>query len=164
MDMRHDQYHALLAAYDDPVFAGQPNGFDHQEAENAFIRFATGVLQEFEEATFETGGKIQDASFHGQVILAPFLIQGCHVYVGGDPLYMRASNFGGFITAYHIHCHGPLFEMSTPQQPDLSHIASLVGRWQYTYIPVDVLNEPYTGENPGVDGIRTWFHRYFDYI
>ncbi len=97
MDMTHEQYLALLTDYDDPVLAEYPNGFDREEAKREFTRFAASVLVEFEEAAIKMGMRIQDTSFHGQIILAHFLLQGCDVNVSGDPLYIRVRTSAGLL-------------------------------------------------------------------
>jgi hypothetical protein len=34
----------------------------------------------------------------------------------------------------------------------------------YVYMPATILEQPYTGNNPGVTGIPNWWIRYFDWV
>jgi hypothetical protein len=43
-------------------------------------------------------------------------------------------------------------------------IVELLEKHNYIYVPSSVLDQPYTGKNPGVDGIENWWIRYFDWL
>ena len=82
---------------------------------------------------------IQDASFHSQVLL--------------DGGYLRFSNFGDMVVTTDD-------ESIAPSALDI--IKDLALKHGYVIVPHDLLEEDYTGKNPGVTSIRDWWIRYFD--
>ena len=46
----------------------------------------------------------------------------------------------------------------------LRFITNLLAAHGYVCVPHDLLEEDYTGEHPGVTGIRDWWIRYFDWV
>lgn len=140
-------YLELLRRYDHPTHWEHPPGFDYRQAEVRFARFvedlsaASGVAPRV-----ETGVHIQDASFHSQAFLP---------LADGRFALIRFSNFGDMVT---VGDDEPIPE------PTMHVIRELFSRHGYVYVPAVVLAEPYTGSNPGVTGIDTWWIRYFDWV
>lgn len=176
--MEQDALRSLLERLDDPVFAEYPGGWTQWNQRAAEVRFLTLVKalearlgcsslpesfsgtperERVREQTllYETGEHIQDASFHGQILLPRSLLT--------EParrmdyhLRLRTSNFGQLVTVYDDDM------LARPQV--LSTMLIVLEEQGYLYVPTAVLIEPYTGKNPGVVGFRTWGRRYFDWI
>ncbi len=174
-----DALRALLAHLDDPANAQFPGGWEQwneMAAEARFLalvkaleaRLGCPALPEPDPADaeayrrlwqttllYEAGRAIQDASFHGQILLPRLLL----TETGRSLNYvirLRVSNFGHLATAY---------DDDTMVQPAaLAAIRQALEEQGYIYMPTDLLAEPYTGKNPGVSGFRTWGLRYFDWI
>ena len=140
-------YIDLLRRYDDPVRWEYPENFDHAQAVLRFRRFAEELASRWDKPIeTETESWIQDASFHSQLV----------VPVGdGESVLIRFSNFGDMAS----------FSEETEMPGDLRRtLLGLFEQHGYTYVPYDVLTEPYSGSNPGVTGIRDWWIRYFDWV
>ena len=140
--MNEQQALDLFRKNDDPVHSVYPPGFDHGAARSRFQRFAaaldsaTGVSH----AT-ETGSYIQDASFHSQIDLGSG--------------WLRFSNFGDLVAITPDH---------EVDAETLDCVRRLCRERRYVFVPTELTELPYTGENPGVTGIRDWWIRYFDWI
>ncbi len=140
-------YQELLRRHDHPTRWEYPPDCDHRQAADRFARFlndldtALGAAQRS-----ETGSHIQDASFHSQIYLS--LPEGRFALI-------RFSNFGDMVT---VSEDDPVPE----QMWQLLH--QLFTQHGYVYVPAAVLGTPYTGTNPGVTGIDTWWIRYFDWV
>lgn len=180
-EMDYHALRALVKRLDDPINVEYPGGWaqwNQKEAEAHFLLLVKTLASRLDclisdrepshiprdpnydrlrERTlfYETGIGIQDASFHGQILLPHSLLT--EDAVKEDSLIrLRISNFGQLAT---------LYDEDTLVRPDvLSTIVSVLEEQGYTYIPTIVLNEPYSGKNPGVSGFRTWGMRYFDWI
>jgi hypothetical protein len=140
-------YLELLRRHDHPTHWEHPPGFDYRAATERFARFVDELSAELGAAPrVETGVHIQDASFHGQVFLPP---------PGGRQALIRFSNFGDMATVSD--------DESVPEAT-LAAVLGLLGKHGYVYVPGAVLAQPYTGSNPGVTGIDTWWIRYFDWV
>jgi hypothetical protein len=94
----------------------------------------------------ETGSHIQDASFHSHV---------CLPVGNGHFALIRFSNFGDLVT---------VSDDELVPEMTMRVVRGLISRHGYIYVPATVLAEPYTGTNPGVTGIRSWWIRYFDWV
>ena len=147
-----NHYLRILQAHDDPVRWGTPPGFDGRAAEEHFLAFAHELERTLAvSCTIET--RIQDASFLGQIRLQePLLSQAARPDVG---YVLRISNWGQMATVSNE---------AVLKSTVLDDIKTLLPRFGYVYIPPSVLKLPYTGHNPGVTGIRTWWIRYFDWV
>jgi hypothetical protein len=170
---------AELERVDDPVYAEYPGGWadwNQAEAEAQFrrlvetlaARLGCPVRERFpalndpdyarvRERTlcYETGIFIQDASFHGQ-ILVPRVFMTPEALQEDYSTCLRTSNFGHLAT---------LYDDDTDVQPAAREtIVRVVEELGYTYVPTRVLNRPYTGQNRGLDGFATWGARYFEWI
>jgi len=142
---------ALLEDLDDPVRAEAPPRWDRRAAETTFVALAQTLEQRLGyRCAYETGAFIQDASFHGQLRLPRELLTDEYI------VQLRASNFGNLATIYD--------DDTVVKQGARATIVSTLAEFGYIYIPIDVLNIPYTGRNPGVSGFRTWGERFFDWI
>jgi hypothetical protein len=179
--MENDAIRALLERLDDPVYAVYPGGgvqWNRKDAETRFMLLVKTLGAQLDCPTsdrepshaprdphyvrlrertlfYQTGWSIQDASFHGQILLPYSLLieSACRE---GYSIRLRTSNFGHLATAY---------DEDAMVRPDaLSLIISVLEKQGYTYVPTVVLKEPYSGKNPGLDGFRTWGMRYFDWI
>ena len=149
MSERDDLLRTLVSA-DDPVYADWPRGregYDRRESEERFERFAANVVELLGGGCrIETGALIQDASFVGQVILR-----------GGEEVTaIRVSHFGPFVAV--------LDDEGVLDSEVLVQVQAVAAAHGYTWIPSQMLEEPYTGDNPGVTGFSTWRHRFFDWI
>jgi hypothetical protein len=179
--MAYEALRALLERLDDPVYANYPGGWsqwDQQDAEAHFMLLVKTLAAQLDCPTsdrepsqfprdphydrlrertlfYETGMDIQDASFHGQILL-PYSLLTEDAVNESYLIRLRASNFGHLVT---------LYDDDTLIRPEaLATIISVLEELGYTYVPTVVLNEPYLGKNPGVSGFRTWGMRYFDWI
>ena len=133
--------------HDDPEHWEYPLGFDYIAEQNRFLEFAEAFSDSLNlNPKIETGTCIQDASFHSQLIFP----------VGLDRFHaLRFSNFGSFVTIND--------DEGVPDEM-LAKINRLAEEFRYTYIPYRFLDADYTGANPGVTGIDSWWVRYFDYV
>jgi hypothetical protein len=139
-------YTSLLKVHDDPRNAEWPPGFDLSAAETKFTKMAKEIVAAFPGSHFETGTAIQDASFHGQIFVA----------LAGDFASLRVSNFGSLATVTD--------EDDCLDAVSRSRLLDTLAAHGYTFIPADILDQPYDGTNPGVTGFRTWWCRYFDWL
>lgn len=141
----------LLEDADSSTFTERPLGFNIKKADAKFDSFVEALERKLGCTLPEKENYmgIQDGSFHGMVFLPiQFLNEDYRISI-------RVSNFGNFATAY---------EDDTVVQPEvLSSIIATLNEFGYIYIPSEILNTPYTGENRGVDGFSSWGHRYFDW-
>ncbi|CAN5697358.1 hypothetical protein BH10CYA1_BH10CYA1_04970 [soil metagenome] len=141
-------YQQILSKYDDTVFWEYPQGFNYAAETRKFENFAKALSTQLKTPVkTESGTHIQDASFHSQIVLPD---------VDGVEISIRMSNFGNFVSIYQLDY--------APVPGDQSALIEMFDRWGYTYIPIEVLEQPYTGINPGVTGIDTWWIRYFDWV
>jgi hypothetical protein len=133
---------SLLEQHDDTSHWERPSNFDwaRESADCAgFVsELASRVGRKFE---FETGSRIQDASFHSQVVLP-----------GG---LLRFSNFGRMI-AFTPDCDVPEEIRSVVEQ--------LAVKRDYTLVPTADLEKPYPRGGGTRFTIATWWIRYFDYL
>ncbi len=140
-------YAKLLARHDHPTQWEYPPGFDYNAATSRFAEFVAGLSEVLGSAPLaETGVHIQDASFHSQVFLP---------LPGGRHGLIRFSNFGDMAT---------VSDDEPVPEPTMALVTELLPRHGYTYVPAGVLHAPYTGSNPGVTGISSWWIRYFDWV
>lgn len=145
-ELRMD-YLELLRRHDHPTHWEYPPGFDYRTATERFARFVEELSARLGVALrAETGSHIQDASFHSQVFVP--LPRDRHALI-------RFSNFGDMAT---------ISDDEPVPEPTMAAVVELLGKQGYVYVPAEVLAEPYTGSNPGVTGIRTWWIRYFDWV
>ena len=134
----------LLSQHDDPVHWMEPPDFDYESAQARFSQF----LQQLSAAMgmplkSETGILLQDAIYHSEVFIP----------VGADPKpSLRFSSFGDMVT---------VIKSQDVPAAWLTIIEDLLKKHGYVYVPVEVLQQPYTGKNPGVDGFADWLSRYF---
>jgi hypothetical protein len=140
-------YSELLRRHDHPTHWEYPPGFDHASATARFARLVDDLSAALTVAPrVETGSNIQDASFHSQIYLP---------LADGRFALVRFSNFGDMVA---VSDNEPVPERTMRVFQDL------FARHGYVYVPATVLAEPYTGGNPGVTGIDSWWIRYFDWV
>jgi hypothetical protein len=140
-------YLEILRRNDQPAHWDYPPGFDYHAATERFARFVEELSAKLGGALkAETGVHIQDASFHSQVFLP---------LPGGRHALIRFSNFGDMAT---VSDDDPVPE------PTMAVVLEMLAQHGYVYVPAAVLAQPYTGSNPGVTGIDTWWIRYFDWV
>lgn len=140
-DGRGDYKH-LLQEVDDPVLWERPRHFDEKGAQRRFAAFADAIAKSLAlPFRRQTGAEIQDASFHSQLI-----------FEWGS---LRFSSFGDMIAFTPDHDTPPTVT---------ALIETLAKDSGYVLVPTDILEERYTGRNPGVTGIRDWWTRYFDWV
>mgnify|MGYP001035425781 CR=1 FL=1 len=140
-------YAQLLAQHDHPIYWECPPGFDHEAAIARFARFLAALSAVLGESIpSETGCHIQDASFHSQAFLP---------LASGQRGLIRFSDFGDMATI----CD----DVPIPE-PTMKAVLEQLARHGYVYVPATVLHAPYTGGNPGVTGISSWWIRFFDWV
>ena len=133
-----------MAKHDDPKYWDCPGDFSHWDAPEPFENFVAGLeVLLGRSLTTEGGGQIQNASFHSEI---PF---------DGDRGRLRFSSFGNMIAFM------PDVDVSDSIRGAVSSLAKQLG---YVLVRTEILEEQYTGSNPGVTGIETWWIRYFDYV
>jgi len=145
-----EDYLELLKSADSAIYTERLPGFNRKKADAKFNDFVKALERRLSCALPDKENciDIQDASFHGMVFLPyEFLTEEYRASV-------RVSNFGNFATVYDAD------EVVQPRI--LAIIKELLAEFGYIYIPTEMLNEPYTGQNP-VIGFRTWGDRYFDW-
>jgi hypothetical protein len=141
------EYAALLALHDHPILWEYSLDFTHDTATARFAKFVEELSAALGTSLrSETGSYIQDASFHSQVFL-PLSDDHCAV--------VRFSNFGDMVA---VDDEEPIPDTTIKQ------VTELLAKHDYTWVPAAVLHAPYTGVNPGVTGISSWWIRYFDYV
>jgi hypothetical protein len=133
---------SLLEQHDDANHWERPSNFDWPKESADFSSF----LRELESKVgrnfeYETGSRIQDASFHSQIVLP-----------GG---LLRFSNFGRMIAF-------------TPDNEVPAEIRLVIGQLAnargYTLVPTTDLEQPYPRGGGTRLTIGTWWIRYFDYL
>lgn len=140
-------YLDLLRQHDDPRRWEYPVGFDYDAATRRFAEFSNALAASLNvPLKSESGSYIQDASFHSQIYVP---------LDSGRNTLIRFSNFGDMAA---VSEDGPV-----PKEM-MRGIIELLEKHGYVYIPARVLDQPYTGANPGVTGIRNWWIRYFDWV
>lgn len=143
-------YWQLLREHDDPIRWEYPSGFDHLAAIAKFEAFSKELsLSLGLPLKTETGSYIQDASFHSQIYVPQT-----------DDRYaqVRFSNFGNMVSVFSV------FEDQPVTEDMLEIIKVLLEKHGYVYVPESILDQPYTGRNPGVTGISNWATRFFDWV
>jgi hypothetical protein len=147
----NEEYYSILRKFDDPVRWENPEDFDYEkEQQNFFVAkdHLQCVLRQ--KLDFETGSHIQDASYHSMIKISGQLLKNPEDYA-----QVRFSNFGKMISFVNENCIKENIQIDIVQ-----HLITL----GYAYIPEKVLEEQYTGKNPGVSGIYTWWVRFFDWV
>lgn len=139
-----EDYEAILRKHDDPIHWEQPPGFDRAAAVGRF-KDTHRALEQALDMTLEAETGNEDASFHSQIRMGVF---------DGELVVIRFSNFGDMVAISGEECLPAHLH---------DHVKETLGARGYVYIPEAVLG-PYTGENPGVTGIRDWWIRYFDWV
>jgi len=139
-------YRALLNQHDDPVHWEWPPHFDYEAAEREFHALVASLETRLAmKLVSESGSHIQDASFRGQVAIPQ----------GDEQAMLRCSNFGRMAAIAN--------QEILPEPAKLS-VLSVLAEHGYVFVPEVELSQPYTGKNPGVTGIDTWWVRYFDWV
>ncbi len=154
MDANTERYLHILRRHDDPVRWEWPRDFDYEAAERRFLAFVADLQRACGlRLDAETGAAIQDASFRGQVFLRGRLLR--NELDPEETVVLRVSNWGELAT---------VSDEAAIHPAALVRIKAVLEHAGYLYIPPRVLALPYTGENPGVTGIATWWIRYFDWV
>ena len=144
-----EDYKAFLSRLDHPKpeHAEAPPGFDHEEAYRRFAIVVDALKNALEMSVeIETGAWIQDASFHS-LIRMDSPDKKCAVI-----LFSNFADMAGIAN-----------EATLPREIH-NQLKEILASHGYLYIPEDVLEETYTGDNPGVSGFCDWWQRFFDYI
>lgn len=137
----------LLRLYDDPARWEYPASFDYARAVQRFRRFAEELASLWDRPIeVETDSHIQDASFHSEIRI-PVRVD--------EFVLVRFSNFGNLVTFAE--------EVEVPDHLRQTLLVEFE-KHGYVYVPADILEKPYFGNNSGVTGIRNWWIRYFDYL
>ena len=134
--------YTLFEKFDDPVSAEHPPGFDRAAAAERFKAFVAALHDAgVRTSKIEYGLGIQDATFHAEVRL--------------DGGLLRFSNYGDMVA---------LAPDNTVDTETIGVLMKLTEQLGFHLIPTEVAETSYTGRNPGVRGIDTWWIRYFDYL
>lgn len=140
--MKREEYITLFRTHDDPVYWEYPPGMVYKEQVARFRQFVSELEHSLGKTLkTETESHIQDASFHSQVYI--------------DGAYLRFSNFGNMVATTDDESIAPA---------TLGNLKELLVKHGYVFVPHEMLEEEYTGDNPGVTGIRDWWIRYFDWV
>ena len=132
----------LFALHDDPVNWEYPPSYDHKREISRFGEFLKELEQRLGATlAYESESRIQDASFHSQILLD-----------GGT---LRFSNFGDMVALSIDH---------EVDRQTVQVIERLCKEMNYFLIDTKLAELPYTGVNPGVTGIGSWWIRYFDWV
>lgn len=123
----------------------EPNGFDRSAAVAKFKLYVKDLEEKTgQEFNTDTGGEVQDASFHSQV------------YFYNPYAWLKFSSYGNMVC---------LFETEDGLDKSLrSIILELLDEHGYKYVPQEYVELEYDGDNPGVSGFRDWSYRFFDWI
>jgi hypothetical protein len=143
---------ATLRSLDDPRHTERPPGFDWRSADAQFRVMAAALAHALGVAGLEIEGveSIQDASFHGQVVLPPSAVSPGE----SGPAILCTSNFGRLAAVR---------PEAAVEPSALEHIRSTLAAHGYVYVPAELQDAPYEGAAE-VDAIEpTWWSRYFEY-
>ena len=150
--MREAEAWELLRRHDSAEGVEWPPGYDWEAAERRF-RALVARLEDALEMPLqaESGATIQDASFHGQVVLPDALLGPTRR--PGVTYALRVSNFGGLAAI----CGDDEVEPRA-----LAAVDEALEAAGYVRLPGALLDRPYDGRVPA--GIATWWDRYFDWL
>lgn len=152
--MNESDYLAILNEQDDPAAWERPSDFNGADETDRFNRLASMIDQEFGmQCRRWSGPQSQDSSFLGQIELPSNIYR--DKAAESNHRILRISNFGRMAAIYGDNLLHDAFRV---------RIQSILERNGYRLIPMTILQQPYTGKNPGVTGISTWWIRYFDWI
>lgn len=133
---------SLLERHDDPDHWEYQRDFDWQTESRDFAAFVRDLEARLgRRFDVETGSRIQDASFHSQILLP-----------GG---LLRFSDFGRMIAVTP--------DSEVPEDV-MAAIRELAAGRGYTLVPTADLEAPYPRADGTRLGIRTWWIRFFDYL
>jgi len=143
-------FYQLFHQLDEPNSWEFPSRFDYDQL-NREVRAVWRELESQLGRTLpiEDGSRIQDASFHADIIL--WQQQSGKVI---HRVSLRFSNFGNMVTL-----------TDEESVPDVEYriIQSTLHDHGFTYVPTDELEKEYYGVIPDRRTIGTWWIRYFDY-
>ena len=143
----------LLRSLDDPSDPESPPGFDWRRADAALHAMAGDLAAALAVPGLEVEGSesIQDASFHGQIVLPmSTLLPG-----QSGPALLCTSNFGRLAAV----------RPEAALQPEvLSAVRGVLAAHDYVYVPAELLGEPYRGPTILDAQVPTWWDRYFEYV
>ncbi len=170
------EYIALFIEYDRNILAEQPEDFDLAAAKDKFAAFATDLLRERGEIYVRMHPALQDRSYHGEIALPWFRSHAPYRFLdrqdNRDQMHIRVSNFGSFVTTYfeplvegaYTPFHVSLPDKYQPDDMDMAPLLVLFRKWGYRYIPLTVLQQPYTRGDAIHWWVESWFSRYFGII
>ena len=139
-------YEELLRQHDDTVNWEWPPNFDFEAAERDFYALVAALEEQLGiKLEAVSGVHVQDASFRGQV----------EIRQHAETALLRCSNFGQMASIANEDALPPSI---------VSTVKSVLVGHGYVFVPESELARTYTGTNPGVTGIATWWARYFDWI
>ena len=153
---------ALLAAHDDPEYPERPADYDDSSEQRRLDELVAALDYAF-ACRCEVDRQVQDAAFHGEVVVPQRATR------SGQLLVVRLSNFGR-MAACSVGSPGAYDQAETEAlvaAPDAQRIRAALLATGYRLVPDDPLWVPYDGVS-AVDALRrpwpTWFSRYFDYV
>jgi hypothetical protein len=148
----------LLVA-DDPIECEAPAGFDRL-ATLARIRPLLPELEHLTGLPFKIDEQIQDASFFAELSATdpterplPSGSRCIETFIG-----VRFSAFANLFTIWTCSSVRPLTDDERVQ------IAELISSAGFLYVPAELLESPYTGNNWHLQHLRNWWLRFFDYL
>jgi len=128
--VRDEEYIELFHKYDDPVYWEYPPGMDYKKQVARLRQFVSELEQRLcKKLEIETESHIQDASFHSQVLL--------------NGANLRFSNFGDMVATT---------DDESIALDTLGNVKELLVKHGYVFVPHALLEQDYTGKNPGVMG------------
>jgi hypothetical protein len=143
----------LLRRLDDPSDPESPAGFDWRIADAALHAMAQDLAAALALPDLEVEGAeyIQDASFHGQIVLPVSTLLPGHT----GPVLLCTSNFGGLAA----------MRPESALKPEVSSVVrGILAAHNYVYVPAALLEEPYIGAATLERRAPTWWDRYFEYL
>ena len=150
--MTNTDFDALLQIHDRPGEWEQPFSFVRDIAERRFRALVPALEQLLSgPLQFEDGVYIQDASFHAQAFVPQAALR--RALGPSECCVVRFSNFGDMVAVRPEDALQPAV---------LAKLCEALTAAGYLYVPQAALDHPYTGG--GVNGIWTWWDRYFDWL
>jgi hypothetical protein len=156
--VKPDLLRVLLDA-DDPKAFEYPPAFDWKR-ETASVRDLIPTLEGITGQTFKIDVSAQDASFFADLLIVDkeAVPEGMLRVLSNTVVGIRFSSFGRLFTVWSA-CRE---ERQLPPNV-IDQVIQFVASKGYTCVDADSLEEPYSGANPGFEGV-TWKIRFFDYL
>ncbi|MEV0281196.1 hypothetical protein AB0I22_33085 [Streptomyces sp. NPDC050610] len=149
---------SLLRNLDDPEHWEFPRDYDHVATRARFDRLAADIGEAF-DCTYSVVRGIQDASFHGNIVIPTIATKSDSFVV------IRFSNFGSLITAGAGDISADTAEPADGlHDEDRSRIKAAAVALDCLWMPRHILRKRYDGPTVMDDWQHLWWHRFFHYM